>query len=315
MPFWKRKQQLVVVLATRHTNAPAALEEAATHLEDVKLERREALSVDGAYQELQGAHLAVVDLFNLAGSDTDRKRLESALRSPKLLYVDGQAFVADPVATLEEAVAQAGLGSMLPPRSVAFTAWAGGVGKTTLALASALAFHRETGLPTVAIELAPGPSALQAVTGVEGDTLYQVITQGAVYPTWEGVTLGLMDGSTAELLTPEQIVAHWQQLHAEHIYVAYDAAAWHPLLTHVDTDKMFILADDRPDAQVEAVELAQELRRHTDSQVALGLNRAGLAGRVSLPEKPGFSLKKARNPLNGKLGRQVLQAVYPGWRE
>ena len=313
MPFWKPKQHLVVVLATRHANAPAALEEAAAHLEDVKLERREALSVEGAYQELQGAHLAVVDLSDLAGADADRERLESALHSPNLLHMDGQTFVMDPVAALEQAVAQAGLGSMLPPRSVAFTAWAGGVGKTTLALASALAFHRETGLPTAVIELAPGPSALQAVTGIEGATLYQVVTQGAAYPTWEGLTLGLMDGSTAELLDPNQIAAHWQQVHAEHIYVAYDAGAWHPLMEYVNAERIYVLIDDRPDAQVEAVKLAQDLRSHVESQVALGLNRAGLAGRVSLPEKPAFTLKKVRNPLNG-VGEQVLQAVYPGWR-
>ena len=107
MPFWKSKQQLVVVLATRHANAPAALEEAATHLEAVTLERREALSVTGTYRELQGAHLAVVDLFDLAGADTDRERLQSALHSPHLLHMDGQTFVMDPVAALEQAVAQA----------------------------------------------------------------------------------------------------------------------------------------------------------------------------------------------------------------
>jgi hypothetical protein len=259
--------------------------------------------------------LAVVDLSDLAGTDMDRERLESALSSPNLLHVDGQTFVMDPIAVLEQAVAQAGLGSMLPPRSVAFTAWAGGVGKTTLALASALAFHRETGLPAAVIELAPGPSALQAVTGVEGATLYQVVTQDSTDPTWEGVTLGFMDGATAELLATEQIVAHWQQVHAEHIYVAYDAAAWHPLITHVHAERMYVLADERPDAQVEAVKLAQDLRRHTDSHVALGLNRAGIAGRVSLPEKPTFALTAVRHPLNGKLGRQVLQVVYPGWRK
>jgi hypothetical protein len=151
------------------------------------------------------------------------------------------------------------------------------------------------------------------VTGVEGATLYQVVTQGAAYPTWEGLTLGLMDGSTAELLAPERIVAHWQQVHAAHIYVAYDAAAWHPLMEYVNAERIYVLADDRPDAQVEAVKLARDLRSHVEGQVALGLNRAGLAGRVSLPEKPAFALKKVRNPLNG-VGEQVLQSVYPGWR-
>jgi hypothetical protein len=152
------------------------------------------------------------------------------------------------------------------------------------------------------------------VTGVEGATLYQVITQGAAYPTWEGLTLGLMDGATAELLAPEQLTAHWQQLHAEHIYVAYDAAAWHPLVEYVRAVQTYVLADGRPDAQIEAMSLAEHLRTQTESRVALGLNRAGVAGRVSLPEKPAFALGNVRDPLQGKLGQQVLQAVYPGWR-
>ncbi len=314
MPFWTRKSELVALLATRHAHVPAALEEAATHLENVRLERREALSAQGAYRELQGAHLAVIDVGELAGPAERRARLESAVQSPDLVFMDGPTFLLDPVGALERAVASAGLGSMLPPRSVAFTAWAGGVGKTTLALASARAFHRETGLPTAVVELAPGPSALQAVTGVEGATLYQVVTQGAAYPTWEGVTLGLMDGATAELLAPEQLTAHWQQLHADYIYVAYDAAAWHPLVAYVEVDQVYVLADERADAQVEAVKLVKDLRAHTDRQIALGLNRAGVVGRVSLPEKPAFTLSNVRDPLRGKLGRRVLQTIYPGWR-
>jgi hypothetical protein len=316
MAFWQRKQQLVVVLATRHPRALAALAEAAQHLEQVALERREALSVAGTYRALESAHLAVVDLSTLTGEEDAEhyQRLEAALQSPGLVYVDGQSFVANAIPILEQAVATAGLGTMLPPRSVAFTGWGGGVGKTTLALATAQAFHEATSLPAAVLELAPGPSALRAVTDVAGDTLYEVVSQDGAYPRWAGVTLALMEWSTAELLTRTQVQEHWQQLADQHVFVAYDAPAWHPLLDCIAVDQIYVLADARPDAQVEAVALAQQLRNdgYTEDAVRLGLNQAGVAARVALPEKPAFALKTTRRPLT--LGVEVLRAVYPGWR-
>jgi hypothetical protein len=228
--------------------------------------------------------------------------------------VGGQTFVTAPVQVLEQAVAAAGLGAMLPPRRVAFCGWGGGVGKTTLALATAKAFHEVTSLPAAVIELAPGPSALRAVTDIEGDTIYEVVSQHGEYPRWEGVTLALMDWSTAELLSPDQIQAHWRRLAGEHVFVAYDAPAWHPLVDFVAADQVYVLADGRPDAQVEAVALAQQLRNagYVEDAVRLGLNQAGVAARVALPEKPAFTLKTTRRPLT--LGAEVLKAVYPGWR-
>ncbi len=316
MAFWSRKRHLVVVLATRHPQALDALGEAGQHLEQVRIDRREALSAAGAYQELAGAHLVVVDLADLTGAEGEAgQRLQAALASDELVVISGSEFVTDPVRVLEQAVAASGLGTMLPPRSVAFTGWGGGVGKTTLALATARAFHRATGLPAAVVELAPGPSALRAVTGVEGADVYQVVSQAGAYPTWEGVTLGLMDWGTAQLLTEEQLTGHWQQLAREHVFVAYDAPAWHPLLDLVSVAQVYVLADHRADAQVEAVALAEQLRSdgYAPEAVRLGVNQGGLGARLALPEKPAFALTTARRPLEA-LGGEVLQAIYPGWR-
>ncbi len=314
--FWKRNPTLVVVVATRHPEVLAALATAAQHLKQVHLERREALSVAGAYRALAGAHLALVDPDALTGEDeVTRQALQAALASPRLITAAGAAFVAAPVALLEAAVAAAGLGTLLPPRSVAFTAWAGGVGQTTLALATTRAFHAATGLPAAVIELVPGPSALRAALNVEGADVYQVVSQAAAYPTWEGVTLGLMDWGTAQLLTPEQLTAHWQQIAREHVFVAYDAPAWHPRLDQIQVAQVYVLADHRADAQVAAVALAEQLRAagYAPEAVRLGLNQAGLAARLALPEKPAFALQTTRRPV-ATLGGAVLQAIYPGWR-
>lgn len=316
MAFWSRKRQLVVLLATRHPEVLEALAEAEEHLEQVRIARREALSVAGAYRELTGAQLAIVDLAALTGAEgEDGQRLQAALASDELVVVSGSEFVTDPVRVLEQAVAASGLGTMLPPRSVAFTGWGGGVGKTTLALAAARAFHQATGLPAAVVELTPGPSALRAVTGVAGADVYQVVSQQQTYPIWEGVTLALMEWGTAQLLTAEQLTAHWQQLAREHVFVAYDAPAWHPLLEQVQVAQIYVLADHRADTQVEAVALAEQLRSdgHAPQAVRLSLNQGGLGARLALPEQPAFALKSVRSPLEA-LGGEVLQVIYPGWK-
>lgn len=316
--MFARKRDLIVVVATRQSGVVAALEKAAAALTGVKLVRREAVSLDGAYEALQGAHLAVVDPGQLApGRDTvSSATLEAALDTGNLITVSGAAFLADAATYLELALATTGLGAvglaaMLPPRAVAFTALSGGVGKTTLALVTALAFHRATHLPAAVIELTPGPPALLAQTGATGADLYRAITQGEDYPTWRGVTLVPMAWNTVRLLPPEQVLSAWRAVQNAHIYVAWDAPAWHPLWDLVEAQRTFVLADQRPEAQGAALHLLARLREE-EPDVALGLNRAGIGGRLALPEKAAFVLKPVRDPL--ALGPQVLSAVYPGWR-
>lgn len=313
MTLLKRSTQLTVVVATRHAQVIGALERSAAQLGTVGLERREALSREGAYRALHGAQLAIVDLEDLApGPDASTvEALEAALSSTQIVAVDSTTFLRDPLHYLEAAVAGGGLGALLPPRCVAFTALAGGVGRTTLALATALTFHRATGLPAAVVELSPGPSALLARTATQGADLYQVLTQGEPYPTWSGVTLVPLSWETARLLAAERLREAWETVAARHIYTAFDAPAWHPLYAHVSAAVTFVLADQRPEAQAAALLLLARLREEGQT-AALGLNRAGLGGRLALPEKPVFALRTVRDPLT--LGRQALPAIYPGWR-
>jgi hypothetical protein len=282
-------------------------------LTGVKLVRREAVSLDGAYEVLQGAHLAIIDPAQLApGREAVTLQvLGLVLETGSFVTVSGAAFLADAAAYLELALATTGLGAMLPPRAVAFTALSGGVGKTTLALGTALAFHRATHLPAAVIELTPGPSALLAQTGATGADLYRAITQGESYPVWRGVTLVPMAWDTVRLLPPEQVLGAWGAVLNTHIYVAWDAPAWHPLWDLVEAQRTFVLADQRPETQGAALHLLARLREE-ERDVALGLNRAGIGGALALPEKAAFVFKQVRDPL--ALGPQVLRVVYPGWR-
>ncbi len=219
MKLFTRSRTLQVVVATRASGVLAALTQAAQHLSAVQLEQREALSVQGAYQNLRGAHLVIVDLADLVGADEARAQLQAALTAARLTVVSGVAFVQEPQRYLEQAVAASGLGAMLPPRQVVFTSYAGGVGKTTLALAAAQAFHAATRLPAVVIELSPTASGLYAVgTDPAAPTLYEVMEQGAAFPRREGVLLAGMDWELARLLPTPRLVDAWRELVAGHIF-------------------------------------------------------------------------------------------------
>jgi len=309
--MFKRRKDLTVLVATPTPGVLPALVEAAQHLQRVTLARREALSASGAYAHLTGAHLAIIDPETLAGADAERAQLTAALQGARqLVVVSGAAFLEDPSTYLERAVQSSGLGEMLPPRAVAFTAIAGGVGKTTLALATARAFHATTRLPAVVIELSAGPSALYALAQIEAPTLYEVLEQGAEFPTWEGVTLAGMDWSLARLLEPARVAELWAKLAAAHIFTAGDAPAWHPLFKFLPPASQYlVLTDARPDVANAALELQTSLRQQ-DLPVELAINRGGAVARVNLPAKPALQLPTLRDPW--RAGALVLKAVYPG---
>jgi hypothetical protein len=82
-----RKRSITIVVATRHGGALAALEEAGKGL---PLARREALSTDGVYRALPGAHLAVVDLDALIESPgVPREQLVQILAGGEAAAEDG----------------------------------------------------------------------------------------------------------------------------------------------------------------------------------------------------------------------------------
>ncbi len=310
--MFNRRKSLTVLIATQQSGVLPALTGAAEHLSEVRLEQREALSATGAYSHLTGAQLAIVDPEHLAGSEEEKGQLHAALSGARhLVVVGGLAFVQQPQRYLEQAVASSGLGEMLPPRAVAFTALAGGVGKTTLALAAARAFQEATRLPAAVMELSAGPPALLAVANVPGPTLYEALEQGEPLPVWEGVTLVGMNWELARLLPPERVTAFWEQVIKDHVFVAFDAPAWHPLFLQVPVEQYLVISDGRPEAVGAAVYLHTKVSQR-ELPAAILLNRAGVAGRLALPVNPALQLKSLRSPWQA--GERVLKVIYPGWK-
>lgn len=309
--FRKSSKRLVLVVATRQRQALELL----TTL-DLPHERREALTTAGLYQALPGAHLAIVDLADVAESPAiSRERLAQVLANT--LTVSGADFAAQPAVYLDQARASSSLAGALPARCIALAGLSGGVGKTTLGLALARHFRHSTGLPAAVIELSTGPSGLLALLadGQPWPHAYEVVSQGKDWPRWEGITLAGMAWETARLLAAERLLAAWQVLKEQHVLTLIDAPAYHPLWPQAAAlaDRLWLVADGRPDALANAA----WLREHEHPQGEILLNRAGLAAQLALPVKPLTDLPdvgRSAQVFPQKLGRRLMGLAYPGWR-
>lgn len=257
----RSRRKIVVVVATHNKEALAAIEQAGDRL---PLEQRQAITTEGVYGALPGAHLVVADVENLVeAGGLSRSQLAEVLAQKGLLAVRGDEFAAAAERWLDEARAASGIAEALPPRVVGFTGLAGGVGKTTLALSLARFFHERTGLPAAVIELSFGPSALTALLGggKEFPHLLEIARQGQACAVWNrGVALAPMVWDSAtQLLGEDGAWDAWATLAARSVLTVFDGPYSHPWwrvaasLMHM----AFAVTDGRQDALAAAAYLAE----------------------------------------------------------
>lgn len=313
----KKNKRIVVVVATRHPAALAALNEYSS----LPIEQREALTSDGLYRALPDAHLVLADLSDLVEcGDVGCDRLAQVLETADVVTATGEEFAASPSTCLDRARAASGLAEALPSRSVAFTGLSGGVGKTTLSLSLARHFRQRTSLPVAVAELTLGPSALEALLGGTQDLphIYEVATQDAQWPTWEGITLAPMDWPTARMLEHEAVAEVWGNLRESHVLTIFDGPAFHPLWLPAAVplvDTAYAVSDARPDALVSALFFSTQ-----DDGVPAHvlLNRGDITARIAMPQAPAASLPNVGGKADqypAKLGKELMRLVYPGWRD
>ena len=314
-----RRLKLVLVMATRHEGALAALDRPDWGEMGIQLEQREAFTTGGVYDALAGAHLVLADLPDLVESgNVSREQLVTAIAESGTPHADGAQFAADPDTWLEAARSALGVPAALPPRTAAFISLSGGVGKTTLALDTAAHFHRALGLPAVVLELGFGPSGQAALLGhPEWPHLYEIVTQQAEAPTWRGVTLIPMQWDTARLLSTEQAVESCRAVANHHILTLIEGHAAHPFWPALRSlcQATFVISDGRLDALAGAAHLIAGNSAEGQSCSKLVLNRAGALARLGGLD-PAVSLPAVRHAdrFDGELGRRMLPILYPGWR-
>jgi hypothetical protein len=272
---------------------------------------------------LGGVQLAIVDFDDLVPYPFSRERLRELLAASGLQPpITSQEFLAGPEKWLDKVRKARPTGPALEQRTIAFTSYSGGTGKTTLALDTALHFHRRSRRPVLLIEFTYGHSALEILAPLFGvlemPDLYSLITDKEAKPAvCEGVTLVPMNYERVGYLPADLIGRHLTPLINAHILTVVDLMWPHGLRAAI-VDKVhrwFVLAVPRPDAVENAKQLAQEL----PNEVSIILNRSG--GVVDTVATAGLgqalALPELRPPLrwNGALGRRILPTVYSDWKK
>lgn len=308
-----------VLVASSQVEVHTALETIAPY------QSTEAVTTRGVYHALPKVQLAIVEIESLIEEEVLRGTLVEILNRAHVPWTTPEGFLAEPMTWRAHALAASGNFQSFPPATAALTSYSGGVGKTTLSLDAAVHFAARTKLPTAIIEFPYGPSPLRVITGTtDGASFVDVVhNERAQLPSWRGVTLVTVNYSdVGGLLKPEEVEQCFERIQAAHILTMVDSEFPHPWLEiiarHIGT--FIIIAAPRADAWNNAAALKQMMDRAPEnfarSQVVFNLvdgwgdrlTQMGLARTMDLP--------RIKNPerLDGRLGTQLLRAVYPYWR-
>lgn len=308
-----------VLVATSQVEVHTALETIAPY------QATEAVTTRGVYHALPKVQLAIVEIDSLIEEEVPRGTLVEILNRSHVPWTTPEGFLSEPITWRAHALAASGNFQSFPPATAALTSYSGGVGKTTLSLDAAVHFAARTKLPTAIVECPYGPSALRVITGTtDGANFVDVVhNERAVLPSWRGVTLVTVNyNDVGGLLKPEEVEQCFERIQAAHILTIVDSEFPHPWLEIIarQIGTFIIIAAPRADAWNNAAALKQWMERAPEtfarSQVVFNLvdgwgdrlTQMGLARTMDLP--------RIKNPerLDGRLGTQLLRAVYPYWR-
>jgi hypothetical protein len=308
-----------VLVATSQVEVHAALEAIAPY------HALEAVTTRGVYHALSNAQLAIVEIESLIEEEVSRATLVEILNRSPLPWTTPERFLADPTTWRAHALAATGNFQSFPPATAALTSYSGGVGKTTLALDAAVHFATRTKLPTAVIEFPYGPSALRVITGVtEGAGLVDVAHRDQVIlPSWCGVSLVTVNyDDVGGILKADEVMDCFERIRAAHILTLVDSEFPHPWLEIIarQIGTFLLVAAPRADAWNNAAALKQAMQRRPDiyqhPQVVFNLVEGWGDRLTQMGLERVMDLPRIKNPerLDGRLGSQVLRAIYPYWR-
>ena len=287
------------------------------------IESEPALYTGQIAKMIPSAQLVIIDFEDIVEYPFEIGMIQSLLAEAQekrgLPRASSEEFLTDPEEWLRRASRSRG-GRELPDKlTVAFASYSGGVGKTTMALDTALHFARRTERPVLLVEFVYGASALAALTGLEMPFLYDLTSKVDLQPAvFKGVTLVPMDYDNCRLLSPEEFGKYLKKQIAKHVLTVVDTTWPHGLVHSIqeEVDQWLVVATPRLDAVENATKLVKELgakgtivlnqkRGSGDSLALTGIERG-----LDLPYVDRV------DQWEGKLGRQLLLYVYgSAWRE
>lgn len=313
--FDHQEPGLVVMLAATSPNT-TVLEYLAQNNDIVV---REAFTTRGAFQELPGVHLVILeDVLEVA--DTSKDVLQRSLELSGIPVVSPAQFLDTPEEWLGRArLANAKRVTFLPNRQVNLVNWSGGVGKTTLAMAICKQFVRRTGLPAALLELSMGGSALHARITTDLPEFFSIATHKELPALWYGVSLYPMDGRSIDVLwneDPGGVKKVLAEIRRKHTLFVVDCFPGHPLFPELSRPVPglvnLVVTSPRDDALYQARRLMKEMPE--PSYLVLNMTRS-LVERtesdvaLSLPYNESWAQSTC-----DRLADPILKLIYKGWK-
>ena len=295
--------------------------------EDV--EHSAALDTGRVYQAIPETQLAIVDYADLIPHPFSVEFVRRLMSAAPLQQCSAAEFLASPDDYLEVRNPTGRPYQMPAKRTIAFTSYSGGTGKTSLALDTALHFVAQTRsrlqLPAAVLEFTYGSSALMSLVGGGQSGLDELVLQPEIEPyRFQGVTLYPMDYDRVRSLPIDQVKRYLHGQMSHHVLTVIDTIWPHGLASAIGeaVDLWIVLATPR----IDAVENARRLRRelaleHGEERVILAVNEmGGLGAALSLIgtrrdlEIP--RMNQAEIFFEGRLGREVLSHLYDSlWQD
>jgi MinD-like ATPase involved in chromosome partitioning or flagellar assembly len=321
--FFRRKpsqsDKLIVLLASNNPD-PKLVEAMAARQEIVM---RETFTTRGVIRGLPDADLVVLgDVIPVW--DVDLSLMQNTLECTRIPVTSPEQMLAQP----EEWISSARLANRkklqyLPARFVLVGGWAGGVGKSTIALAIAKRF-RERNLPTAFLEANVGGSYLISRLGPQLHSLYDVLTGEETASEWEGIKLHPIDHRASQVLAEDPRLPDFLAgLKKGYTLVVVDASPSHPFwprLLDLATNILVITAP-REESLFQAETLLKELEpiraARKELKVHLIMNMVRSMGeRIGMSGMVGASIpynERMATRLDPQIADPILNILYPGW--
>ena len=278
------------------------------------------LFTDEIIAALESVRVVIIDESDVVPLKYNVAAIKGMLAQQHIASCSSEQFLQDPDEYLRELDSPREKGPAIPPkRTIGFTSYSGGTGKTTLALDTAIRFAQATKRnlqsPALVVEFSYGASAISVLTGVKLPPLFDLVTEPEDHEmaAFQGVTLVGMDYDSARDLSVDMLGGFLDQQIARHTLTVLDVHWPHGLVPSIERliDRWVVLATPRLDAVDNAEKLCQEL----GAKAALAINQdSGLANRLALSKVDAAlrlpRISHADSFAGNKLGEAVLRWLY-----
>ena len=288
-----------------------------------------ALNTGRIYAALPDCQVAIIDYGALVSHPFSRDLIRKLLDASDLVVCSSEEFLASPASYLEDKSLRKSTLAFPAKRTIAFTSYSGGTGKTSLALDTAMHFCRQTRkaieLPAAVFEFTYGCSAFQALLGDEQHSLGELMSQPQDLEPSEvnGVSLFPLNyGDMASFALPQ--VGEYMRRRTSHYVLTVVDTMWPHVYTSAiegQVDLWVVVTTPRVDAVDNARQLRLELERDYGSdKVVLAINQGGglFASLALMGTEREIELPRVKHSdiiYGGNLGKVILGHLYGDlWR-